>query len=115
LGYGPAPSEQVNALDGAAGSAAGIAVALGCGLLVGLERERRKGEGDDRAAAGVRSFSVAALLGALTESAAVPGLVLAGAVLVGVMAALAYSRSRSRDPGLTTELALLAIFLVGVL
>lgn len=105
----------MNALDGVAGSAAGIAVALGCGLLVGLERERRKGEGDDRAAAGVRSFSVAALLGALSESAAVPGLVLAGAVLVGVMAALAYARSRSRDPGLTTELALLAIFLVGVL
>lgn len=105
----------MNALDQVDGSAAGIAVALGCGLLVGLERERRKGEGDDRAAAGVRSFSVAALLGALSESAAVPGLVLAGAVLVGVMAALAYARSRSRDPGLTTELALLAIFLVGVL
>lgn len=90
-------------------------MALGCGLLIGLERERRKGEGDDRAAAGVRTFSIAALLGALSESLAVPGLVLGGALLVGLMAALSYARSRSRDPGLTTELALAATYLVGVL
>lgn len=90
-------------------------MALGCGLLIGLERERRKGEGDDRAAAGVRSFTIAALLGALAEALAQPALVLAGAVVVGAMAVLAYARSRSRDPGLTTELALLATFLVGVL
>lgn len=44
-----------------------------------------------------------------------PGLVVAGALLVALMAALAYARSRSRDPGLTTELALFATFLVGVL
>ena len=31
----------------------GLAVALGCGLLIGLERERRKREGSDREAAGV--------------------------------------------------------------
>ncbi|MFT3956515.1 MAG: DUF4010 domain-containing protein [Piscinibacter sp.] len=90
-------------------------MALGCGLLVGLERERRKGEGDDRAAAGVRSFTIAALLGALAEALAQPALVLAGAVAVGAMAVLAYARSRSHDPGLTTELALLATYLVGVL
>ena len=36
-------------------------VALGAGLLVGLERERRKGQGDDRQAAGLRTFTVAAL------------------------------------------------------
>lgn len=102
-------------MQGDGGSAAGIAVALGCGLLIGLERERRKGEGDDRAAAGVRSFAIAALLGALAQALAVPGLVLAGALIVGTMAALAYARSQSRDPGLTTELALVATFLVGVL
>jgi uncharacterized membrane protein (DUF4010 family) len=92
-----------------------LAVALGCGLLVGLERERRKGQGADRAAAGVRSFSIAALLGALAQAVAVPGLVPVGALVVGAMAALAYARSRSRDPGLTTELALIATYLVGVL
>ncbi len=93
----------------------GIAVALGCGLLIGLDRERRKGEGDDRSAAGLRSFAIVSLLGALAEALAVPGLVVAAALLVALMAALAYARSRSRDPGLTTELALFATFLVGVL
>ena len=90
-------------------------MALGCGLLIGLERERRKGQGGDRAAAGIRTFSIAALLGALAQGIALPGLVLAGALVVGGMAALSYARSRSRDPGLTTELALFATYLVGVL
>lgn len=93
----------------------GLAVALGCGLMVGLERERRKGRGGDRAAAGVRTFSIAALLGALAQGIALPGLVPAGALVVGGLAALSYARSRSRDPGLTTELALFATYLVGVL
>ena len=83
--------------------------------MVGLERERRKGRGADRAAAGVRSFSIVALLGALAQAVAVAGLVPVGALVVGAMAALAYARSRSRDPGLTTELALIATYLVGVL
>ena len=80
-----------------------------------LGRERRKGRGTDRAAAGVRSFSIVALLGALAQAVAVAGLVPVGALVVGAMAALAYLRSRSRDPGLTTELALIATYLVGVL
>lgn len=63
----------------------------------------------------MRSFGIAALLGALAQGVAVPGLVPAGALVVGAMAALAYARSRSRDPGLTTELALVATYLVGVL
>lgn len=40
------------------------AVALGIGLLIGIERERRKGEGAKRAAAGLRTFAIASLLGA---------------------------------------------------
>jgi uncharacterized membrane protein (DUF4010 family) len=89
-------------------------VAAGCGLLIGLERERRKGRGADRAAAGVRSFTVTALLGALAQNLANPALVVAGAAGVLVLSALAYARSRSRDPGLTTELALFATYLIGV-
>ena len=42
-----------------------IGVALGIGLLVGLERERRKGEGPTRGAAGLRTFAVASLAGAI--------------------------------------------------
>ncbi|RZU02579.1 MgtC/SapB family protein [Rivibacter subsaxonicus] len=93
----------------------GLAVALGCGLLIGIERERRKGQGDDRAAAGVRSFAVAALAGALAQSLASPWLVAVGALLVAALGVVAYLRSRSRDPGITTELALFCTYLVGVL
>ena len=39
-------------------AAAVLAVALGCGLLVGIERERRKGSGPNRAFAGLRTFAV---------------------------------------------------------
>ena len=92
----------------------GLLVALGCGLLIGLERERRKGRGDDRSAAGIRTFTVAAVCGAMAQNLGLPSLVVAGALLVLVLAALAYWKSRSRDPGLTTELALFATYLVGV-
>lgn len=96
-----------------AGDQAGLAVALGAGLLVGLERERRKGQGDDRQAAGLRTFTVAALAGGVAQSLSVG---LSAVVLLGVvlMAALSYWRSQSRDPGLTTELALVATTLIGM-
>ncbi|MFZ4551102.1 MAG: MgtC/SapB family protein [Aquabacterium sp.] len=92
----------------------GLAVAVGSGLLIGLERERRKGEGDDRSAAGLRTFTVAALLGAMAQlvSDVLASVALAG---VAILAALAYARSRSKDPGLTTELSLIATALIGML
>ncbi len=95
-------------------TAVGLLVALGCGLLIGMDRERRKGEGNDRRAAGIRSFAIAALSGALAQASAQPGLVVAGALLVLALTTVAYLKSRSRDPGLTTELALFATYLVGV-
>ena len=42
-----------------------LLVALGAGLLVGVERERRSTDDKTPAAAGVRTFAIAALLGAL--------------------------------------------------
>lgn len=96
------------------GAVVGLAVALGAGLLIGIERERRKGRGDDREAAGLRTFAVTSLAGALAQALPVPGLVIAGALLVVALTAIAYWKSRSRDPGLTTELALFATYLIGV-
>ena len=92
----------------------GLMVALGAGLLIGLERERRKGQGPDRKAAGLRTFMVAALAGAVSQviSTALAAVALAGVI---VLAGLSYWRSQSRDPGLTTELALIATNLIGVL
>ncbi|MBC7954459.1 MAG: DUF4010 domain-containing protein [Cytophagales bacterium] len=104
----------------------GLLVALGGGLLIGLERERRKGSGDDRRAAGIRSFTVTALIGALAQSlgggptGGLSGglggglLVVLGGTLIVALVAVAYFKSRSRDPGITTELALFATYLVGV-
>jgi len=48
----------------------GLAVAVGCGLLIGIERERRKGRGPRRGFAGVRTFTLAALLGAVAAALA---------------------------------------------
>ena len=99
-----------------------MAAALGGGLLIGLERERRKGRGDGREAAGIRSFALAALGGGLAQTLQQPAVVALGALLVAALAAVAYWKSRERvpgqpapDPGLTTELALFITYLVGVL
>lgn len=99
----------------------GLCVALGGGLLIGLERERRKGRGPQRGAAGIRSFTLVTLAGALAQGLAPiahPALVVVGAAAVVLLAALAYRRSLglpNPDPGMTTELALVVSYLVGVL
>lgn len=100
----------------------GLAVALGVGLLVGVERERRKGRGPQRRAAGLRTFALVTVAGALAQSLAPGALVVVGALAVTSFAALAYWRSARRtdidgtddDPGLTTEVALVVAYLVGV-
>ena len=46
----------------------GFLVALGVGLLIGLERERRKGSGPGRGAAGIRTFTIVALSGAVAAA-----------------------------------------------
>ena len=97
----------------------GLAAALGAGLLVGLERERRKGESRERNAAGIRTFTVTALLGALAQTLSTqlgePMLVLLGGALVVALAVVSYLRSLQRDPGVTTELALFTTYVIGVL
>lgn len=93
----------------------GLAVALGVGLVIGIERERRKGDGDRRAAAGLRTFAIVALTGAVAQILPVPSLVPIGGVLVAALAAVSHWKSRSLDPGMTTETALFATYLVGVL
>lgn len=94
--------------------ASAILVALGAGLLVGIERERRMKD-EVAGAAGVRTFAITALLGVL--AALSDSDVVLGAVALGVVAlnALSYQRSRNDDPGMTSEVALLATFLTGVL
>ncbi|WP_298010581.1 DUF4010 domain-containing protein [uncultured Aquabacterium sp.] len=95
-------------------SETGLLVALGVGLLVGVERERRKGDGPGRSAAGLRTFTVVALVGAVAQMVSP---LLAAVALAGVvgLAGLSYARGSVDDPGLTTELALVATALIGML
>lgn len=88
-------------------------VALGVGLLIGVERERRKGQGPARASAGIRTFAITSLLGA--ASMAVGGEVLLGITTggVAVLSAVAYLVGRSEDPGLTTEITLVLTVVLG--
>ncbi len=92
----------------------GLLVALGIGMLVGAERERGKGRGPNRRAAGLRTFALVALCGAVAELVGTAGIAVAGA-FVGLAALSAYRASRGDDPGLTTEVALVLVFLLGVL
>jgi uncharacterized membrane protein (DUF4010 family) len=97
----------------------GLGVALGCGLLIGIERERRKGSGPTRALAGVRTFTLASLAGAMAQALGQPLLVGVGALLILLLATIAYlhdrrAPDRNGDPGVTTELALFVTFLLGV-
>ncbi len=93
----------------------GFAAALGIGLLIGIERERSKGSGPERGPGGVRTFALFAMAGAaarlLDEAWTVPVVLAAAAAL----AVASYLRSSSRDPGLTTEVALVLTTLLGML
>jgi uncharacterized membrane protein (DUF4010 family) len=92
-----------------------LAVALAIGLLLGVERERRKGEGPSRDPAGIRTFALVGLLGGIAEQLGNDALVAVLAGFVGLAALLGYFLSRNDDPGLTTEVALVVTFLLGVL
>jgi len=90
-----------------------LAVALGAGLLIGAERERRKLGGT--LGHGIRTFALAALAGAAGELVGGTPLL---AVVVGafaVLAAVAYPRDANPPPGLTTAAALIVTVLIGAL
>lgn len=90
-------------------------VALGIGLLVGAERERRKGEGPHRRSAGIRTFTVCALSGFVAQSLGGHFLLITTLLLVGMLTGLSYQRSNVHDPGLTSEMTLLLTCLLGAL
>jgi uncharacterized membrane protein (DUF4010 family) len=90
-----------------------FSVAIGIGLLIGLERERSKGEGLARRPAGIRTFALVALLGAVAVHVGGVPLLAVGAIGVAVLAALSYVLGHEEDPGLTTEIGLIATPLLG--
>lgn len=91
-----------------------LAVALGIGLLIGVERERRMAERGQRGIGGVRTFALTGLLGGIVEQAGGDVVVAVALAFVGAGALLGYFREPS-GRGLTTEIALVVTFLLGIL
>ena len=94
-----------------------FAVALGLGILIGLERERAKGA---EGGAGVRTFALIALAGAiagyLDKNLGLGWLALAVFIAVGALLISSYVLTSLRgDTGVTTEISALLAFLLGLL
>jgi uncharacterized membrane protein (DUF4010 family) len=90
-----------------------LVVALGIGLLIGAERERRKGEGPARSPAGIRTFTVTSLVGAVSFMVGSEVVLAIATTGVITLNAIGYWRGHDDDPGLTTEIALILTVLLG--
>ncbi|MCP0915989.1 MgtC/SapB family protein [Acinetobacter indicus] len=90
-----------------------LAAALGCGLLIGLERERSKHNEANHHFAGVRTFAVCALLGAICFLLG-PVFGIVGAVIIGGVGLFSL-KNQVEDPGATTELAFIMTYFIGAI
>lgn len=97
----------------------GLLVALLVGFLIGLDRERAEARTGREAFAGVRTFPLIALAGAVPMvlmSVAGPALLVASFAAVATVAVVSYVRtSATGEIGATTEMAAIACFLLGAL
>ncbi len=94
-------------------NAASLTVALAVGLLIGLDREKHKDPSSLSEAPGVRSFTLVALLGAisgLSESETMVAVLGAGVVALNVLFSYTNTVRRASQ---TTAFALLATFAIG--
>jgi uncharacterized membrane protein (DUF4010 family) len=89
-----------------------LAVALGIGLLIGAERERNKGSGPDRSSQGIRTFTIASLLGAVSTIFNF-WLLVTSVICVMVFTAVSSYQQQDLDPGNTSEMALLLTVILG--
>ena len=96
-----------------------LLVAMLVGFLVGLDRERAEARKDHALFAGVRTFPVIALAGAipmLLEDRVGPALLVATFLAIAAVAVVSYVRTSAHGRiGATTEMAALATFLLGAL
>jgi len=90
-----------------------LGVALAIGFLIGIERERSKGTGPQRAVAGLRTFTLISLAGALSLWIGGVYVFIATGGIVGILIAVGYVRTREVDPGITTEIAMVVTLLLG--
>jgi len=97
----------------------GLAVALAVGLLVGLEREQSKAARGGPQLGGVRTYPIFALVGAVSTLLGPASMWLPLVSLLGVFALVAISYAadikRDADHGMTTEISLVSVYLLGAL
>jgi uncharacterized membrane protein (DUF4010 family) len=104
-------------------AAGDFAIAILLGALVGIEREKRKMEEQEPGhIAGLRTFTLLALLGAaagfLSRTLSSPGILPAALLIVGAFIVAGYfvtARSSEGGKGLTTETAAIVVFLLGAM
>lgn len=107
-----------------------LAAAIGIGLIIGLQREHTYSDQSDRHPAGVRSFTLVGLAGAMTAMLAeqmggvapfVTGFIIIGMLLVAshISFAIAHKPQEGRpivgSDGITTSVAVLVVYLLGAL
>ncbi|VAX42239.1 hypothetical protein MNBD_PLANCTO03-1415 [hydrothermal vent metagenome] len=95
-----------------------LAIALGLGMLVGLQRERSP---SSTHVGGVRTFPLVTVLGsacAMLGASMGPWLAVAaflGVVAAGIIANVIGAKRGDPEPGMTTEVAMMVMFIVGVM
>ncbi|MBA3817972.1 MAG: MgtC/SapB family protein [Deltaproteobacteria bacterium] len=96
-----------------------LATALAVGLLVGLEREQAKPERGARQLGGIRTYPIFALVGALATLLEPASSWLPLVALLGVFALVTVSYAadirRDADHGMTTEISVIGVYLLGAL
>ena len=96
-----------------------LATALAVGLLVGLEREQSKPERVGSQLGGIRTYPIFALVGALATLVEPASMWLPLVTLGGVITLVALSYhgeiKRDADHGMTTEISVIAVYLIGSL
>jgi uncharacterized membrane protein (DUF4010 family) len=100
-----------------------FAIAILLGTLVGIEREKRKAEEQEPGhIAGLRTFTLLALLGAaagfISKNLSSPWILAAALLIVGAFIVAGYfvtARSSDGGKGLTTETAAIVVFLLGAM
>ncbi len=98
-----------------------FATAILLGALIGIEREKRKQEDDDADyIAGLRTFTLIALLGAatawLSKSLQAEWILPVVLLILGVLVVAGYTVTAKRESfGLTTEIAAVVVFLLAAM
>ncbi len=96
-----------------------LATAIAVGLLIGLEREQTRPDRKGSSIAGVRTYPIFALVGALATLLEPASMWLPLVALLGVFALVAISYAadirRTDDHGITTEVSVIATYMLGAL